>query len=182
MAMARSRVKEERMSEQQHIPGTAGSAEQTEEPATGQTTGAESSRLRDRLAALGDRLDRLVASPEVQDARRRLGQAVDDLEARLREAQVADRIEQGLNELSQRVSQFAEGPRGKEVTDRIVQAFNRLEQEVQQALASSRGQELRSRLAGLLRDLGDLVEGRRTAGPAGTPPASDQREEPPART
>jgi hypothetical protein len=139
--------------------------------------GAEGARLRELLAALGERLDRLSSSPEVQDARRKLAQAAEELETRLREAHVADKIEQGVREVGQRVSQAAETPRGREIGDRLSQAFSQLERELQDALESPRGQELRARIATFLRDLGDTVErGRATrasAGPAGDEPMSE---------
>jgi hypothetical protein len=72
----RTQNKEDTMS--QHEPeqgGTTGSDEPIGSGAAAGQTGAEGSRLRERLAALGDRLDRLASSPEVQEARRKLAQA-----------------------------------------------------------------------------------------------------------
>src|SRR5688572_11525324 len=64
--------------------------------------------FRDRLADVGDRIDRLASSPEAQEARQRIARAADELEERLREAQLAEKVEQGVREVSQRVSQLAQ--------------------------------------------------------------------------
>lgn len=145
---------------------TAGSGGQPNGKAS---NGGASHHLQDQLGALGERLDQMIASPEVQEARRRLTQAAEEVETRLREAQIGDRIEQSINNLTQQVKQVGETPRGKDIGDRLSQAFAVLQQDVQQALTSPRGQELRGKLASLLRDWSTTVEGKRGDQPD-TPP------------
>ncbi|MCC6627281.1 MAG: hypothetical protein IT340_07750 [Chloroflexi bacterium] len=148
---------------------TAGSGGQPNDQAS---NGGAGRPLRDQLGALGERLDQMMASPEIQEARRRLTQAADEVEARLREAQVGDRIEQSINNLTQQVKQVGETPRGKDIGDRLNQAFATLQQDVQNALTSPRGQELRGKLASLLRDWSTAVEGKRADQPDAPPPDS----------
>jgi hypothetical protein len=155
-------------------------SEQTTAGSGGQSNGkpsdgGDSHQLRDQLGALGERLDQMMASPDIQEARRRLTQAAEEVETRLRETQIGDRIEQSINHLTQQVKQTGETPLGKDIGDRLSQAFATLQQDVQNALSSPRGQELRTKVASLLRDWSATVEGKRADQTDGAPGDSAER-------
>lgn len=103
------------MDEQTRSQGTNGTADSAAPGADQPSSG----HLRERLAALGERLDQLVASPEAQDARQKVLRAVDDLEERLSNGELSARIEAGITELGNRVVDVVNSPRGQEVRGRL---------------------------------------------------------------
>lgn len=118
-----------------------------------------------RFAKFGQKLDQALASQQLQEAKRKMAEAATTAEAKLREANVGEKLERGLEGVTKKIDEVATGPSNKDAGDRLRQLLTQLEKDLIHTLESPTGQNWRGRVAGFLHELGDAIEQGRPARP-----------------